>query len=109
MKDIYLASGIIGITSLVEAVGLFFIRSGGVMNTSIASVIYAVAVVPLLRLATKYEGIGVSNFLWNVFSTILGFVIGVYIFKEKIRNMQILGVIVSLVGLGMILLDQGVK
>ena len=109
MKDIYIASGIITTVSLVEAFALFFIRSGGFMNISIASAIYAVGAVPLLALAVKYEGIGLTNFLWNVLSTIIGFAIGVLIFKEKVRNMQIMGVIVSLVGVAMILLDPGVK
>ena len=70
---------------------------------------YAAGAVPLLAFATKYEGIGISNFLWNVLSTLIGFGIGIYFYKEKIRNMQIMGVIVSLVGVAMILLDPGAK
>lgn len=109
MKDIYIATGVITITSLVEAFGLYFIRAGGAKNTSLASVIYALGVVPLLSWASKYEGIGLANFMWNVLSTIFGFSIGIFMFKEKIHNMQIMGVAVSLVGLGMILLDPDAK
>lgn len=109
MKDIYIASVIVTITAAVEALALYYIRAGGLMNVSIASVLYAAGAVPLLSFATKYEGIGISNFLWNVLSTLIGFGIGIYFYKEKIHNMQIMGVIVSLVGVGMILSDPGAK
>ena len=79
------------------------------MNVSIASVMYGLGIVPLLGIATKYEGIGLSNFIWNMLSTIFGFSIGIFVFKEKLRNMQIMGVLVSFVGLAMILLDPDVK
>jgi multidrug transporter EmrE-like cation transporter len=109
MKAIYIASGLITMTAIVEAVALYFIRAGGVMNVSIASVLYAAGAVPLLSFATKYEGIGISNFLWNVMSTLIGFGIGIFMFKEKIRNLQIMGVLVSMLGVGMILLEPEAK
>ena len=109
MKAIYIASGLVMITAAVEAVALYFIRVGGVMNISIASVLYAVGAVPLIAFATKYEGIGISNFLWNVMSTLIGFGIGIFMFKERIRNIQIMGVLVSLLGVGMILMDPEAK
>ena len=109
MKAIYIASGIITTVSIVEAFALYFIRLGGFLNVSIASIIYAVGTVPLLALATKYEGIGLTNFLWNILSTLFGFGIGILMFREKIRNLQIMGVLVSLLGVGMILLDPDAK
>ena len=109
MKAIHIASGLIMIAAAVEAVALYFIRAGGVMNVSIASVLYAAGAVPLLAFATKYEGIGIANFLWNVMSTLIGFGIGIFMFKEKIRNLQIMGVLVSMLGVGMILLDPEAK
>lgn len=109
MRDIYIASILITIIAIVEAVGLYFIRLGGIVNTSIASVLYALGVVPLLSWASKHIGIGLSNYIWNILTTLLGFAIGIYIFKEKLHNMQIMGVLVSLVGLGMIILAPDVK
>jgi len=109
MKPIYIAYGLVTITAVVEAVALYFIRAGGFMNVSIASILYAAGAVPLLAFATKYEGIGISNFLWNVLSTLIGFGIGIYFYREKIRNIQIMGVLVSLLGVGMILLDPDAK
>ena len=109
MKEIYVASGVIGLTSIIEAFGLYFIRAGGMLNTLKASLFYGIGVVPLLSLATKYEGIGLVNFMWNILSTLFGFAIGIYMYKEKIHNMQMMGVLVSTVGLAMILLDPEAK
>jgi multidrug transporter EmrE-like cation transporter len=109
MKAIYIASGLVTITAIVEAVALYFIRAGGVLNISIASALYAAGAVPLLAFTTKYEGIGIANFLWNVLSTLIGFGIGIFMFQEKIRRIQVLGVLVSMLGVGMILLDPDAK
>ena len=109
MKDIYFSTGVITIIAIVEAVGLYFIRLGGIVNTSTASLLYAFGVVPLLSWASKHIGIGLSNYIWNILTTLFGFGIGIYIFKEKLHNMQIAGVLVSFVGLTMILLDPDAK
>ena len=109
MKAIYIASGLVTIAAAVEAVALYFIRAGGVMNISIASILYAAGAVPLLSFATKYEGIGIANFLWNILTTLIGFGIGIFIFQERIRRIQVLGVLVSMLGVGMILLDPDAK
>ena len=109
MKEIVAASGIIAVTSVVEAFGLYFIRAGGMLNTLTASLFYGLGVVPLLSMATKYEGIGITNFMWNVLSTIFGFCIGIFMYKEKVRNLQVIGVILSLLGLALIVLDPDAK
>lgn len=43
------------------------------------------------------------NFLWNIFSTITMFVIGIYVFGETVHYLQLIGVLVSLLGIGLIL------
>lgn len=96
------------ILSGIEAVALTLLRIEE-KRTQIyriigAASIYALAVVPLLVKTLEYEGIGMVNFLWNVFSTIIMFVIGTYIFSEKIVGLQLIGVILSLAGLGLILM-----
>jgi multidrug transporter EmrE-like cation transporter len=105
MKDILVALSIIAIAAPVEAFGLFYLRAGGVFNIIKASIIYGVVVVPLLAWAVKYEGIGIANFMWNVLSTLLGFFIGIYLYKEKVRNLQLIGVLISFLGLGLIIID----
>ena len=109
MKEIYAASAIVSATAAVEAFGLYFIRAGGMLNMMKGSLFYGLGVVPLLSWAVKYEGIGLVNFIWNILSTLIGFAIGVYIYKEKVSHMKIIGVLVSLLGLAMILLDPDTK
>ena len=90
--------------SIIEAIGLTILRMKEWYSLPAASGIYAIGVIPLLFVLLKYEGIGMSNFFWNVFSTILMFLIGVYIFHEKLYNLQIVGVMLSLLGLFLILI-----
>ena len=104
MKQIYSALGMISIVSVVEAVGLYFLRSGGVYNTLVSSVIYGYFVVPLLALTLKYEGIGIVNLLWNILSTLFGFGIGIYLFNERVHYLQLIGAAFSFVGIGLILM-----
>jgi multidrug transporter EmrE-like cation transporter len=94
----------VGFVSLIEAVALYNIRHEGFTQLFQAMFLYGFIITPLLRFATKYEGIGIVNFLWNIFSTIFGFVIGIYFFKEKITNLQAIGVAISLLGISLIIL-----
>jgi drug/metabolite transporter (DMT)-like permease len=89
----------IAVVSVVEAFALFFIKQGGLVSAIKASLIFALAVVPLLMQAMKYGGIGLINFMWNIFSTVIGFGIGVYFFGEKIHGMQQVGIAICLLGL----------
>lgn len=97
------------VISVVEAVGLTVLRRGGAWAIPMASLTYAFFVVPLLSYGLKYEGIGMTNFLWNVFSTLMMFAIGIYVFREKVHHQQLIGVLVSLLGIGLILMapDSG--
>ena len=98
------ALSVASITGVVEAFGLYFLRLKTINNLFIAMVIYGLGVAPLLYYALNFEGIGMVNFLWNICSTLLGFAIGIYFFKEKVKSMQFIGIIVSLLGLGIITL-----
>ena len=90
--------------SIFEAIGLTALCFKKYYSIPIASVFYAFFVVPLLYIALKFQGIGMVNFFWNVLSTITMFLIGIYIFDEPLHNLQIVGVLVSLLGLFLILL-----
>jgi drug/metabolite transporter (DMT)-like permease len=98
------ALSIASITGVVEAFGLYFLRLKTINNLFIAMAIYGLGVAPLLYYALNYEGIGMVNFLWNICSTLFGFAIGIYLFKEKVQSIQLIGVIISLLGLGIITL-----
>lgn len=93
------------VLSSVEAVALTLLRMGGTQKIIAASLVYGLAVVPLLVKTLEYEGIGMVNFLWNIFSTILMFGIGMYVFKEKIHYLQVIGILISFIGIAMVLLS----
>jgi len=105
MTPIILAAIWMTLLSSVEAIALTLLRMGGIQKVIIAALIYGLGVVPLLVKTLEYEGIGMVNFLWNIFSTILMFIIGIYIFKEKINYLQIIGILVSFLGIGIVLLS----
>lgn len=51
------------------------------------------AIIPFLLIQTlKYEGIGVTNMLWNIASTILVLLMGYFIFKEHVNGYQYIGI-----------------
>jgi multidrug transporter EmrE-like cation transporter len=104
MKSTLIALGLAGVISIVEATALYNIRLGGLENTIRASLLFGLGVVPMLSKTLKYEGIGMVNFFWNFFSTILGFLIGVYFFNERLHYLQLIGVVLSLAGIGLIIL-----
>jgi len=102
MTAIINASIIMGVATIVESVGLTILRQGSNYAIPITSAIYALGVVPLINMGLQYKGIGMVNFLWNVFSTLIMFAVGIYMFKEKVNRLQIIGVLVSLLGLGLV-------
>ena len=104
MKEIYTALGTISIASVLEATSLYYLQAGGLQNTIMASLIYAGGVVPFLSKALQYGGIGIVNLLWNIFSTLFGFGIGIIIFKERVHYMQYIGAAFSIVGIGLIIM-----
>jgi len=96
----------IALLSTIEAGGLSLLRIGGKWNILYAAAIYACAVVPLLSKALEWQGIGIVNFVWNVFSTVFMFLIGYYFFQEKLTYLKLVGVICSLFGIGILLLVE---
>jgi multidrug transporter EmrE-like cation transporter len=105
MTSIAHATFFVLIATVIEAIGLTILRQGSTYAIPMTSAIFALGVVPLLHMSLQYEGIGLTNFLWNIFSTLVMFAIGVYIFKEKTKKLQFMGVLVSLLGVGMILMS----
>lgn len=97
-------SGLMILLTSIEAVALTLLRVGGPLNMAISSVIFAFAVVPLLSKALDYEGIGMVNFVWNVFSTLIMFFIGIYIFAERITPLKTIGIFIALLGIGIIMI-----
>jgi drug/metabolite transporter (DMT)-like permease len=46
------------------------------------------------------------NFFWNIFSTISGFTIGILLFKEQVNHLQWIGISLSLLGIGLVILND---
>ena len=104
MNGAFRAFGWVFLCGCVEIFTLTLLRMGGGWRNYVsASLLFSFGVVPLLLKALEYEGIGLINFMWNVFTTVAMFVIGIHFFKEKVNNLQIMGVLVSVVGLSLIL------
>ena len=104
MTPTVLATLLTFFVTCIESIGLSLMRVGGYKNLVLASMIYGWLVAPILYFTIPLEGVGLTNFLWNVFSTVLMFIIGVYYFQEKIKYLQVMGVLVSFVGIAMVLM-----
>jgi multidrug transporter EmrE-like cation transporter len=80
---------------MVEDLSWYFMKKQYVDNNKIYLYIFFAlyACIPFLLLQTlKYEGIGVTNMLWNIASTAIVLLIGYFIFKESINHYQYLGI-----------------
>jgi multidrug transporter EmrE-like cation transporter len=93
-------------SSLVEAGALTLLRIGGKWNVLYAAAIFACAVVPLLSKALEWQGVGMVNFIWNVFSTFLMFSIGYFFFDEKLTYLKLVGISSCIFGIGILLLVE---
>lgn len=73
----------------------------------VACLIYGLVVTYLLyRLITIEQSVGIVNFVWNVFSTMAGFLIGVYLFNENHAPIQWIGVALGVLAFGLIVLGS---
>lgn len=88
----------------IEAIALTLLRIGGLRNSILAAALFAGGVVPLLSKTLEYDGIGMVNFVWNVFSTVLMFAVGIFFFSEKVTRLKSIGILLSFAGLGLIVL-----
>ena len=84
---------------IVEAFALYELRLGGIRRIVTASLIFALFVVPILYYCIQYEGIGMTNFIWNLFSTLIMIFIGIHFFDENIKPVQRYGIAVSVIGM----------
>lgn len=95
---------------LVEAFALYSIKMASVFPDEKKYIVFAVvsyALIPLFlyKMLLYGQGIGVINCLWNILSTIYGFLIGIYLFQEHVSKQQIVGAILGLIGIILILYE----
>lgn len=85
---------------LVETITWFCLKKQYLTNKKVYLCLFLVfyAFIPILLIqAVKYEGIGLTNMLWNIASTTLILIMGCYLFNENVNKFQYLGI-----GLGLI-------
>jgi multidrug transporter EmrE-like cation transporter len=70
----------------------------------ITMIVYGIPVSLLLYKLLEFRKIGTVNFLWNVLSTCIGYGIGILWFGEKIVNLQFIGIVLGLLGLGLVIM-----
>lgn len=69
-----------------------------VMYLAAACILYTFQPILFTR-AMKYQGMGIMNVTWNVISTCIIILLGVYAFGEKINQYQCLGIALSVISL----------
>jgi len=72
-------------------------------------VLYGIPISLLLYKLLAFRNIAMVNFLWNVFSTMSGFFITLFIFKEKIHNLEWLGAALGLLSIFLIIYGGSIK
>lgn len=58
--------------------------------------------------ALSFEGMAVANLLWNVLSSVLVTMIGVWWFKERLTHMKTLGAIFSILAIVLLTWEESV-
>ena len=95
---------------IFETTALYLLKKNSIYKTNnyllYSCLIYGI-IIPLILLKTlEYEGIGMINFFWNIFSTIGGFLIGIYLFNETINHKQVIGILLSFIGLYIVIFNK---
>ena len=105
-----LLSFLLAITVIVEALALYSIQKYAKTKVQkfflMSAAIYGLIIPYMLYRMLTYQGIGMINFLWNVFSTISGFLIGIYLFSEQVNNLQWIGVGLGVLAFALIILGE---
>jgi len=109
----YYIAFFLGILISFEAIALYSIQKFEKVKEFkffiLAMICYGILVPCFLYKNLKYKNIGMINFFWNICSTIIGFLIGILIFKEQVNNLQWIGISLSLLGIGLVILDDFLK
>lgn len=89
----------IGMMTLLKMISIKSIQ----WSVGLPLAIFLYALEPLIFLkAMKYEGMVVTNLVWNLMSNIIVTLQGVLIFGESVKGLRWLGIAMSLVALGLL-------
>jgi len=97
-----------------EFVALWSIQKYAKDNTKtkfmiLTMLLYGIPISYMLYKLMAFRNIAIVNFLWNVFSTMSGFLITLFIFKEKIHNLEWLGAALGLLSIFLIIHGGNMK
>lgn len=62
-------------------------------------ILFYIFVSLLIYKAYKHKGLGMVNAIWSGFSIIIMLCIGIFIFNEKIKNNEVIGIIFIIIGI----------
>jgi multidrug transporter EmrE-like cation transporter len=79
----------------VEVYALYSLKKQNLFRGIIGFIIVAL----LLYYLLKDKHIGIINHTWNLFSSLIIFLIGYLYFFERLSNLQIIGIIAGFIGL----------
>lgn len=101
---------LLGVIIACESVALYSLQKYSKTNKKVflilSMIVYGVTIPLLLSKLLKYKGVGIVNFLWNIFSTLAGFAIGIMLFQERVASLQWIGVFLGILAFGLIILGE---
>jgi drug/metabolite transporter (DMT)-like permease len=75
--------------------------------TGLGTSVFLYAIQPLLFYkALSFEGMAVINLLWNVISSFVVTLVGIFYFKEKLSHTKLIGVLFSVLAIGLLSADE---
>lgn len=90
------------IITIIEIFGIYNLKKFNLSNNLIFYIIgglsYALIAFIFSKLMSS-EKIGIINHTWNIMSSILAFIMAYVLFNEKLNKYEMIGVLISLVGL----------
>jgi multidrug transporter EmrE-like cation transporter len=94
----------------VESFALYYLQKAASEKDKryliITMLIYGIPVSLLLYKLLEFRKIGTVNFFWNIGSSLVGFTIGILWFGEKLINLQLIGVLLGFLGLGLVMIGE---
>jgi len=92
---------------VAEMVSFWFVKKAAVerkiLYLIIAMAVYTLTIFGFYKILQNGNNLGIVNLLWNLFSTLYGFLMGILIFNEKITTLELVGSMFGLLSLFFIL------
>jgi drug/metabolite transporter (DMT)-like permease len=94
---------------ILEFIALYSVKKYSINKNifllMLSCICYAAIPITMYFVLIKGNNISTVNITWNILSTLYGLLIGMIIFGEKVKSLQLYGVILGLVSLAFIFYD----